>query len=193
VKVEILIATEIWGRTAHVERLAEALCSSECTATIIDPYDGDDPKFLTEDEAYAEYLEHCGHEEFARRVSVALERATAPVCLVGFSAGAGAVWSAVCQTQTTFAQKAFCFYGSAIRDMAEHTPQVPVELIFPRHEPYFNVPDLVKRLETKEQVKCHVTPEGHGFINPLSAQYDQSAYDHWTHWLKGALADLDHA
>jgi dienelactone hydrolase len=186
----ILIATEIWGRTPHVDALAESLRPAGGHVTIIDPYAGADPGFRDEDEAYAGFLEQCGHEAYAHRVRQVLRAAEEPVFLAGFSAGAGAVWSAVCALDTDHARHAACFYGSAIRTMADLVPRVPVDMIFPAHEPRFDVLALADALGRTPLVDCHVVPEGHGFMNPLSTQYDESAARHWTAWLKGRIESV---
>ncbi|MCJ2165626.1 MULTISPECIES: dienelactone hydrolase family protein [unclassified Pseudodesulfovibrio] len=189
--MEIILATEIWGRTAHVDSLAETLRPLAYRVNVIDPYDGRDPHFSNENEAYAAYLDQCGHAEYARRVTARLNRAEYPVFLVGFSAGAGAVWAAACQKPSP-AIRACCFYGSAIRDMADLTPHAPVDLIFPNREPHFDVTELIRTLETKPLVLCHQAEAGHGFMNPLSAHHDKTVCRFWTNWLTEKIAILDH-
>ena len=182
--MHVLIATEIWGRTPHIEKLAGTLESAADAVTVIDPYSGTDPGFRDEDQAYAAFLELCGHEKYARRVRQALHKAVQPVFLAGFSAGAGAVWSAVCAQDTGHARYAACFYGSGIRTMTERVPRVPVDMIFPGHEPHFDVLALADTLREKPLIRCRMVPQGHGFMNPLSVRYDKEAARHWTAWLQ---------
>ena len=188
--MHILIATEIWGRTPHVDALAQTLRKGRHDSLIVDPYDGLDPAFGSEDEAYAAYIEHCGHAAYARRVSQALHGLDGPVVLIGFSAGAGAVWATVCMDTPAPVVQAACFYGSAIRTMADKVPAVPVDLIFPAHESHFDVGELAARLQTKPHVTCHMTSEGHGFMNPLSAYHSADATSHWTRWLTETIDSL---
>ena len=188
--MHILIATEIWGRTPHTDGLAQSLCPAEGRVTVVDPYDGADPGFRDEDEAYAAFLDRCGHEEYGRRVRRALLEIAEPVFLAGFSAGAGAVWSAACARDTGRAVHAACFYGSAIRTMTGLTPRIPVDLIFPDHEPHFDVIRLADELAGKPLARCHVIPQAHGFMNPLSANHDVAAARHWTDWLKRRIASF---
>ena len=191
ITMHVLIATEIWGRTPHIDSMADALRTLAGRVTVVDPYGGDDPGFKSEDEAYAAFLEQCGHLEYARRVRQEIHRATDPVFLAGFSAGAGAVWSAVCADDTGHARHAACFYGSAIRTMTGLAPRVPVDLIFPDHEPGFDVLALADSLKAKPLVRCRVVPERHGFMNPLSVNYDEPAARHWTGWLKRLVLSTD--
>jgi dienelactone hydrolase len=187
--LEIILATEIWGRTAHVDNLAETLRPLVRKVNVIDPFDGIDPQFSEEKEAYATYIDQCGHAKYARRVSSLLNRATHPVFLVGFSAGAGAAWAAVCQKASP-AIRACCFYGSAIRDMADLTPHAPVDLIFPNRETHFDVTELIRTLKGKPLVQCHQAEAGHGFMNPLSALHDKAASRFWTNWLTERITAL---
>lgn len=180
--MDILLATEIWGRTPHVDALANSLHPFAGRVMVADPYDGRDPCFPNETSAYAAYLEHCGHEEYARRVTLAAAEAAEPVFLVGFSAGAGAVWTAIC-TENLPVAGACCFYGSAIRNLSDTTPNAPVDLIFPDQEDHFDVAALADVLAAKPLTRCHRAGAGHGFMNPLSANYSPAEHRFWMDWL----------
>lgn len=190
--MHIVYATEIWGRTPHADVMAETLGHMAGTVTVVDPYDGENPAFASEEAAYSAYKSRCGHAEFARRVIHAASEAAEPVCLVGFSAGAGAVWAAACTIDGGNTLAAFCFYGSSIREMTNLTPSVPVELVFPDHESHFDVHALALDLDGNKGTKCHMTPYGHGFMNPLSTNFDKGGCTVWTHWLKQRVASLAH-
>ncbi|EGB15616.1 hypothetical protein DND132_2413 [Pseudodesulfovibrio mercurii] len=187
--MDILLATEIWGRTPHVDELADRLRPHARRIAVADPYDGRDPHFPDEDTAYAAYLDRGGLEPYARRVLDLVNTAARPTLLVGFSAGAGAAWAAVC-TRGTPLLHACCFYGSAIRTMTHMTPRAPVDLIFPNAEPHFDVAALAATLAANPLVTCHRAEAGHGFMNPLSANHDQPARRHWTDWLVRLAIDL---
>ncbi|BCS87966.1 dienelactone hydrolase family protein [Pseudodesulfovibrio sediminis] len=188
--MQILLATEIWGRTSHVDEMVRVLERCSHTVTVIDPYAGSDPAFVSEEEAYSRYQEVCGHGEYARRVAQALERAAGPVCLVGFSAGAGAVWSAVTEAKVGPAVGAIGFYGSSIRTMMQRIPHIPVTLIFPCHEAHFDVGGVVEVLQDLPETACHVVPYGHGFMNPLSDNYSAKGHALWTRWLLEQIASM---
>ncbi|QGY40561.1 dienelactone hydrolase [Pseudodesulfovibrio cashew] len=181
--MRIMLVTEIWGRTPHVERLAAGLGHAANRVSIIDPYGGYDPAFPSEEAAYDTFIGRCGHAAYAERVSEALAEADSPVCLVGFSAGAGAVWAAVCGDNAGRACGAIGVYGSAIRSMTDLDPKVPIELIFPEIEPHFDVAALVRSLRGKPNVSCRTVPQGHGFMNPLSVNYDEAACEQWAAWI----------
>jgi len=185
-----IIATEIWGRTSHVEAMAARLGPLADGIIIVDPYDGQDPGFTSEEQAYACFKEVCGHSRFAEQVGRTLFEQNGPVVLLGFSAGAGAVWAAVTQEKAENAKGAICFYGSSIRNMLELQPKVPVDLIFPEHEPHFDVRATIDALGKKPLATCHTSPHGHGFMNPLSPSYDARAYETWMDWIEKRLAAL---
>ncbi|MEZ7198619.1 dienelactone hydrolase family protein [Pseudodesulfovibrio karagichevae] len=187
--MEIILATEIWGRTPHTDVLAALLRPHADRVTVADPYDGRDPHFSSEEQAYAAYLDHGGLTPYARRVKALAKQAARPVLLIGFSAGAGAAWAAVC-TQGLPLLRACCFYGSAIRTMADRTPLAPVDLIFPDHEPHFDVDELAATLQAEPLVTCRRADAGHGFMNPLSENYDETASRRWTDWLARLAGEL---
>ena len=182
--MQVILVTEIWGHTPHVVLMADTIGRIVNRVKIVDPYDGTDQKFKNEEKAYTSFIKQCGHDEYVRRVTHAVSEAKEPVYLVGFSAGAGAVWASVCKGTGHTVQGALCFYGSSIRTMIDTVPTVPVELIFPEHEKHFNVQSVVQALHEKPMTQCHIVPHGHGFMNPLSDNYDQKASDQWLHWIQ---------
>lgn len=183
----IILVTEIWGRTPHVDLMAETLGRISNVVEVVDPYNGTDQQFANEEEAYSSFITRCGHDEYARRVSHVVSRATEPVFLVGFSAGAGAVWATACEKATPNVQSAICFYGSSIRTMLDAVPSVPVEIISPEHEPHFDVQGMLHTLRDKPMTQCHTVPYGHGFMNPLSANYNNEGYTFWLKWIQNHL------
>lgn len=185
--MHLLIATDIWGRTAHVDNWAAELGGHASGVTIVDPYDGADPGFGHRDAAFDGYMAACGHDGYAERVSRALSVLRDPAFLVGFSAGAGAVWNACVSGHAGRAREAVCFYGSHIRTMAHLPPAIPVALVFPIFETGFDVADLVVRLSELPLTTCRIEPQGHGFMNPLSDEYDAEACAAWTSRLADRL------
>lgn len=184
IRMHIIFATEIWGRSSHVDVMTDSFKDIASKITVIDPYDGTDPAFCSEEDAYARYVAECGHEKYAKRVSGALQQSAEPTCLVGFSAGAGAVWSAVCAENVGTATGAVCFYGSSIRNMIDYQPNIPVDLVFSENEPHFDVETVARSLQDIPLAQCYITPFEHGFMNPLSKHYHQEAYHFWLQWIK---------
>lgn len=180
--MQLIIVTEIWGRTRHVDALGKALGPVCGNVLLVDPYDGKNPCFGSERQAYAAFTERCGHLEYARRVEQALP-ADEKVFLLGFSAGAGAVWSALGCSNAANIGGAMCFYGSSIRNMVDEAARsvfsCQVELIFPEYEPHFDVQALISKLRAYSGVTCQTVPFGHGFMNPLSQNYDERGCNSW--------------
>lgn len=185
--MHIIFATEIWGRNPHVDAMAAYFEDIASKVTVVDPYDGTDPAFGSEEDAYARYEAECGHEKYAQRVLEALQQSTEPTCLVGFSAGAGAVWSAVCAENVGAAKGAVCFYGSHIHNMMDYVPKVPVDLVFTENEPKFDVETVARSLQDIPLAQCYITPFEHGFMNPLSENYHQEAHGFWLQWIKDQI------
>ncbi|MFK4765930.1 dienelactone hydrolase family protein [Desulfobaculum sp. SPO524] len=188
--MQILLATEIWGRTPHVDMMADTFRRVAASVTVVDPYGGADQGFVSEGEAYARYVETGGLEAYTNRVRDMLATLHGPVALVGFSAGAGAVWAVSRETPPVPLLAVLCFYGSAIRTMMDTPPQVPTDAIFPAHEPHYCVDDVICVLNRAPHVHCHTTPHGHGFMNPLSVNYAPSAAAKWLVWAQTRLTTV---
>nr|WP_286182061.1 dienelactone hydrolase [Desulfovibrio sp. Huiquan2017] len=175
------MATEIWGRTPHVDELAAQLRPHARRVTVADPYDGRDPRFPDEGTAYVAYRKQGGLAPYAHRVTELAAKGADPVLLAGFSAGAAAAWAACAENIPIL--HACCFYGSAIRTMTGLIPRAPVDLIFPAFEPRFDVAALAADLAALPLVTCRQARAGHGFMNPLSANHDAPECRRWTAWL----------
>jgi dienelactone hydrolase len=174
-----LIATDIFGRTAALEALADELSSSSGTPLIVDPYRGVEQHFDTESDAYAAFQRTIGLDAYIQIVQSAVQCATQPMLLIGFSVGASAVWALSGESAFPPGTRAVCFYGSQIRHFTGVAPRLWTELIFPRSETHFDVTRLMAQLSTKAQVHCHQAPHLHGFMNRLSDNFSQAGYDHY--------------
>lgn len=186
--MHIIFATEIWGKTPYVDGMVSFFEDIATKITVVDPYDGTDPAFTSEEDAYARYVSECGHDRYARKVIEAAQQTTEPACLIGFSAGAGAVWSAACADNVGAVVGAICFYGSPIRNMMDYTPKVPVDLVFSDKEKSFEVEPVARELQDLPLAQCYITPFAHGFVNPLSANFHKEACQFWLQWIKDQLA-----
>lgn len=181
--MHIILGTEIWGRTPHVVTMAKSLAEI-ASVTVVDPYDGNAPEFASEEEAYARFLEAGGHDAYAVQMAQALAEADEPTYLLGFSAGAGAIWSAVCGDERGIAKGALCFYGSHIRNLMGLETKVPVEMVFSDKEKHFDVEPVARDLQDKENVQCYLTHFEHGFMNPVYEHFNADVYGFWMDWIK---------
>ncbi|WP_034633338.1 hypothetical protein [Maridesulfovibrio bastinii] len=188
--MHLILVTEIWGKTRYVDALAAELERMVSGISVVDPYDGVAIDFSCEEAAYDHYLKACGHKAYAAKLAQEVSKIDSPTLLIGFSAGATAVWSVVCESCFVAVNRAICFYGSGIRLMQDRNPEVNTDLIFPNHEPHYNVDEIIDNLQCINLVECHKADYGHGFMNQLSVNYNEKAYQQWTHWIKNKISLL---
>lgn len=172
---EIIVASDIFGRTCALEELAGNLIN----VTIIDPYEGRYMDFSDEDEAYAYFQENVGLQRYKKIIIGAIAQTERDLRLVGFSVGAAAIWAI---SGDDFLDKniyATCFYGSQIRHDINVAPKFPVLLCFPQYEPHFDVSILISKLSPKKLVTCSMVPHLHGFMNQKSTNFDPTGYSHF--------------
>lgn len=192
------LVADIFGKTAALTALSQGLDNAE----IVDPYDGKMMNFSDEADAYKYFSEHIGLARYVEALSQAVANfATANssislgesnvsnnLRLVGFSAGASAIWhfavSGAAESSMGFTFNGICFYGSQIRNSIEKSPRFPIELIFPREESHFDVDTLIKSLRDKEKTKIEKVDYLHGFMNKCSANFKEEAYAFYLQALK---------
>lgn len=140
--------------------------------------------FGTEAQAYTYFMANVGLKKYGEIVLSGLEKEPVQISLIGFSAGASAVWKISGSLHPKKVKHAICFYGSQIRHLAGINPAIPVEHILPSHEPGFNVDELAHCLSDKANVTVHKTPYLHGFMNELSVNYSQTGYTEYVNRLR---------
>ena len=174
----LFAVTDIFGRTAAFERLINCISNKYASVEIIDPYGGHAYDFNDESDAYACFQEEIGLQSYIEKVNAhLLGRKILNQTLLGFSAGASAIWSASQHLKPFKHTKAVCFYSSQIRHLLDITPQVPTVLYFSKTEPFYDVDKIIGQLSKANHVTCHKTPYLHGFMNELSRNFDQNGYE----------------
>ncbi|WP_299727827.1 hypothetical protein [uncultured Endozoicomonas sp.] len=168
-----LIVSDIFGRTDALEALAQSLSGH---VNILDPYDSVKPGFSSESEAYEAFTQSVGMDRYAALVAKTVSRYTKPLTLIGFSAGASAIWITSDHPAIPSGSTAICFYGSQIRHWEQINPTIPTHLIFPEHEKHFDVALLMDSLSQKEKVTVEQVPYLHGFMNKQSMQFNHKGY-----------------
>ncbi|MFD2166990.1 hypothetical protein ACFSJY_12065 [Thalassotalea euphylliae] len=187
--MSLVIVSDIFGKTAPLKALASALQHSvEPSAAhqfpvIIDPYDGALPTFESERSAYQYFTTNVGIENYVQIISTALKaklfHREHPITLLGFSAGASALWQVVNESfiENINIDRFIGVYGGQIRYAAELVPSVPTTLIFPISENHFDVTSLSRSLNQTKRVNSFQVSYMHGFMNKLSANFDAQGYD----------------
>jgi len=187
VKRQVVIATDIFGICAGIDRLAQDLAKSQVSVTIIDPYQSKPQAFCNEQQAYSAFVAYCGHDLYAQRLSHFLqslpENQPAITLAIGFSAGASALWRALATVQpgidSRVVKQAVLFYPGQIHHYAELQPHVPVHIVFGQCEPHFDVGVICQQLQQWQGVIAEKTAFGHGFMNPASAAFAQTGYQQY--------------
>lgn len=192
----LIVASDIFGRTPHLEGLADALSAAvPGGAAIVDPYGGEPSTFANmfadEAEAHAAFLAAGGLSTYAARLADELRRAGPGATLLGFSAGGAAVWLAACDPSLPLPRLAVCLYAGQVRHHADLVPRCPCRLVFPVHEDHFDVAALAARLDGVPGVTAETAPFLHGFMNPLSKNFDAAGCREWTRRMAGLLAAPD--
>jgi len=169
--MKLIIVADIFGKTPALMRISTELGATD----IIDPYDGIEMCFNSEDEAYAYFTQHIGLDTYVQTISTQLQHTT-NLTLVGFSVGAAAIWRLSESKIATNINSAIGFYGSQIRHTPEIQPLFPIELIFPASETHFDVTQLKNRLSTTKNVTTCQVDFRHGFMNYHSINFDYLGY-----------------
>jgi dienelactone hydrolase len=189
VNMDILIATDIFGHTPALDRLANQLANrlagqqTGTTIEIMDPYDGQ-VCFRDEPAAYSFFSSQTGITAYSEKISNRLKsnhlkpghlKMGRPThTLIGFSVGAAAIWHLSADPKFAGIQRAVGFYGSQIRHHPEILPVFDTRLIWPRSEPHFDVDHLMFILKDTPKISCCKADGLHGFMNELSQNYDEN-------------------
>jgi dienelactone hydrolase len=187
----LFLVADIFGRTRALEIIGQQLSEAVPDIRIIDPYQGLDHLFKTEARAYTYFTDRVGLACYASILTDALADPGPDTILIGFSVGASAIWSVSDRPSFRHIKKAFCFYGSQIRQYTGIQPRFDMELIFPEREPHFDVDELIHTLQAKDRVSCSKAKGLHGFMNELSPHFNPDCYAVFMKDLKTALIRLN--
>ena len=184
----VVVLSDIFGVCSGLERLVADLRQCSAKLHLVDPYQGKAQQFANEEQAYAAYTAHCGHDAYAALAAEALQHSPQPFDLaIGFSAGATALWRALAATDSGKIKQAVLFYPGQIHRHLTLKPQVPVQVIFGHSEPHFAVADICQQLQ-QQGVTAISTSYAHGFINPASKAFDEEGYQQYLPLLNSLAA-----
>lgn len=185
--MNLIIVPDIFGWTPALSRLRQRLeislasvlpAGNALSAEIVDPY-GDRRHFKDEALAYAHFTRRMDIPAYANLVSRRLRAQDGPVCLLGFSAGASALWYLSGEGGGRPVTRTLGFYGSQIRHFPDIMPRFDMHLVFPASEPHFEVDSLMGTLAGRTGLTCTRSRGGHGFMNPYSRNFDPGLYKVW--------------
>lgn len=181
----LLVATDIFGETTALSRqlaqLQNAVSEFSLDIIVVQPDSClNEPSVFPDDQqAYQAFLQHGGLLRYQDVVKNAF-CAQRPNFVLGFSAGAAALWSQLnVETPTTHSGKALLCYGGQIRQQSHLPPNWPVTCLW-SDETHFDVRALQQQLSVHPKVQQLHWPLRHGFINPHSTGFsEESAAEFW--------------
>jgi len=173
--MQIFLATDIFGQTAHVEMLTKGWQTAGHQVELISPSDMNE-QFVDEASAYEAFSKSGGIEHYVERIKAGLTKYNLeiPIMFIGFSAGGAALWRALSDIETAVKSHLIAFYPGQIRHYLDLQPKLPSTLIFPRLEQHFDLTKVIEYLVTKPSVKVIQNEWLHGYANPQSKNYSQS-------------------
>jgi dienelactone hydrolase len=187
--LSVLIVTDIFGRCDGLQCLLADLAVSDVNIRIVDPYQGVFQRFSAEDAAYADFVQHCGHDRYTQKVLSALQKNTDVA--IGFSAGASALWHAAAIAPGEL-QHLTLFYPGQLHQHANLTPKMPTELIFGATERHFSVEEMQRQLRDKNNIIVTQTAWQHGFMNLASTAFNGDAYLQFVAHLQAVITAMQH-
>lgn len=190
--MRVLIVTDIFGVTAPVLSLANVLMEEQVIVEVVDPYDGTKKSFIHDQVAYKAFLADCGHDSYFRKVQNVISSSLEELVIIGFSTGASAAWRNMEIDEQSKILHFVGFYPGQIRHYLNITPKYPCTIVLPNREEHFNVSEVSRLLAEIDNVQCVTTEFGHGFMNPLSANYSKIGADAFNKVINQAskLADI---
>ena len=177
--MSIILVSDVFGLTPALLEISEKLGAS----SIVDPYEGHMMGFSNEAEAYSYFVEAVGLNDYLALLLKVVESIEHEVTLVGFSVGASVTWRLSEIKGNHHIKRAYCFYGSQIRNFTQIEPQFEMNLVFPKNEPHFDVVELQNNLASKARVNTERVEYLHGFMNSHSTNYNNSGYTRYIDFL----------
>ena len=165
-RLPVLVAADVQGVHGPLRALFGGLGAP---VAFVSPWDGDGAPFATEQEAAAAFHAQNGLAHYQTKIAAAA--GAGPVCLVGFSVGATALWLHTARTHCHPGSRAFLFYGSRIREHVGVVPRCAVSAVFAETEPAFAPAAVARRIASATAHCAVVAGTRHGFMNPRSPAF----------------------
>lgn len=190
--LRLLVASDIFGHTEALNAaLAQLVLQGAALRISICQPDScriENRRFANDEQAYQAFMQQGGLAVYQQQLSTALSQQQ-PDLVLGFSAGAAALWCALSElpAAATPARALLC-YGGQIRQHVALQPKLAVTCLW-SDETHFDVRALQCALAVQTNVLQQHWPYHHGFINPLSKNYQRDgATEFWRRcqlWLSG--------
>lgn len=172
----LIVVSDIFGWTSHLNEFA---ASFNLPYQILDPYQGQQHDFNNDHQAYQYFSENVGVKQYADHVYKELSAIKQSSVIIGFSAGAAAIWQHSDKYSVDNINQVYLFYGSQIRNMLDVQPAVPTNHILPAKESHFCINQVAEALKQKPMINIEQNQYLHGFMNPQSEHYNQQAYTYY--------------
>ena len=174
----LLIASDIFGNSPETQIQANSLAKMlNIEVQIITPY-YTEQRFEDENEAYGTFINAGGIDAYIAKIKQ-FKKPEKVTYLLGFSAGAAALW---CASNMFYkAKQQTLLYPGQIRHYLDLSPQISTQVLLAKYEPTSCVATIAATLASKTMVIAQVTHHSHGFINPQSVGYDKCAADTFLH------------
>ena len=189
-----ILVTDIFGENNWTDNLMASWrlgSGSEYQFEVISPYNHR-TSFECESDAYQAFVEAGGMEALIEKLSTHLRRLAEEkvesVTLVGFSAGAAAIWCLAAQSFDFKINHVIGFYPGQIRRYLDLAPNYPVSLFFPNEEAHFELPAVIDELKGRPNCRLWQNELPHGFVNPQSSHYHSKSSGTVLDWLRQPLA-----
>lgn len=173
----VIIVSDIFGHNDYLKQLI-ADCRFSSAVTIVDPYDGRCLEFDGQTDAYECFTHNGGLDALTCKVKTLISTLSQPCFLIGFSAGASAIWRVLADSEhADMIEGGLCFYPGQIRYHLDLTPLSPVELIFPSHEAHFDLQPVMELVRLLPNTLCQQLDAQHGFMNRQLVEFDEGIYN----------------
>lgn len=174
--MQIVLATDIFGETKWTQAIVVKWRKQGHQVLSVSPYE-ELLQFAGESEAYAQFTEAGGFDAYCHKITrLHQEKLMQSQALyIGFSAGGAALWRVLSEVESGTQSHLIAFYPGQIRHHLDLSPKVATSLVFPKQEQHFDLSPVIEYLVTKPEVNIIQNGKLHGYANPESDQYDQSA------------------
>jgi hypothetical protein len=182
--MKLILVPDIFGCTTEFKQYATVqksilaqMLNQDVELVLVDPYQGHIFEFYNDTQVYEKYMSLGGHEHYLFLIKqVITDNKGHNICLLGFSAGASAIWRALDGYKSDKACQFIGFYPSQIRNHLDIQLNIESHIIFSQTESHFEVKDVIASLKNYELLKISHTQYQHGFMNPLSTGFNESAF-----------------